>query len=245
MSAGNLTEANVINAVKTALTARGDLPNTDFKTTGGTQAKAIYENAVSKARTQYLAVLLSAQKTVLASGDLKEANAVQDEINDISGKAPGSTGSSINSLGAAANSTGAEELPANALIVEVLIDGPSELRVQKESLYWINELNAKPGHHSGKKEPTYLNGAAWLPEWGDPGSRGTDKSKPYPLPVRLDQGRLDFKLISVSTKRGDTGIETRDPIKARGVGSDYSVLIPDKQSGAKWYKFAIFPKGSR
>jgi hypothetical protein len=204
-------------------------------------AKESYHRAVERVagslRPAYVRELTALRADLTKAGKLADAVAVDHELKAQTAAAGAPAGTTANPA--------AKGLPAGALVIEALIDGPSELRVQRDSIHWLNEANAKPGRHNGKKEPTYVNDLPWHPEWENPADRGDDKSKPYPLPARFDSNRLDFKLISVSTSRGVAGIEQRDPIKARGVGSDYSVYIPDKLSGARWYKFAIFPKGAR
>jgi tetratricopeptide (TPR) repeat protein len=234
--------------LRDAFTRAGDLDSAvavdaEIKGQGKTQkpprlvaAKETYDAAVQRVvsgiKPAYLRELDKLKAELVRAGKLTEAIAVDSEIR----------AQDTGAVGAAASTPAA---PAGGLIIEALIDGPSELRVQKEGIYWINEANAKPGRHNGAKEPTYVNEVAWQPVWDDPADRGTDKSKPYPLAQRLDPGRLELKLLSVSSKRGDAGIEQRDPIKAKGVGSDFSVTIPDTLSGARWYKFALVPKGSR
>jgi hypothetical protein len=203
-------------------------------------AKESFNRAVQRVtdtlRPAYVRELTALRSDLTKAGKLAEAVAVDNEL-----KAQVATAS------APAGSAGspAAGLPSGAVVIEALIDGPSELRVQKDGIYWINVANAKPGRHTGKKEPTYVNDVAWQPEWKNPADRGDDKSKPYLLPQRLDSPRLDFKLIAVTARRGDAGLDTRDPIKTKGVGSEYSVYIPDLMSGSRWYKFAIYPKGTR
>jgi hypothetical protein len=61
----------------------------------------------------------------------------------------------------------ADTLPPSAIVIEALIDGQSELRVTKDSLYWIHTgASAKPGRHEKANEPTYVNGKPWMPVWG-------------------------------------------------------------------------------
>jgi hypothetical protein len=87
MQGGNLPEANAINAVKTALSAGQEPPPADFKSAAAIQAKTAYDAAVNRARAQDLSALQTAQKSVLASGDLNEANSLKSEIDEVSGKA--------------------------------------------------------------------------------------------------------------------------------------------------------------
>jgi hypothetical protein len=228
-AAGDLDSALLVDA---EIKGQGKAPKHPRLVTAKEKYDAAVQRVENSLKPAYIRELGKLKTDLTRAGKLTQALAVDAEI-----KAKDAT-----VAGVPASIPG---LPAKSLIIEALIDGPSELRVQKEDLYWINEANAKPGRHNGINEPTYVNEVAWQPEWENPADRGDDKSKPYHLPERVDPGRFDFKLISVSTKRGDPGIEQRDPIKAKGVGSDFSVSIPDKLSGARWYKFALVPKGSR
>jgi hypothetical protein len=228
-AAGDLDSAL---AVESEINGQGKEPRPPRLVTAKEKYDAAAQRVENNLKPAYIRELGKLKTDLTRAGKLTEALAVDAEIKaqdtSVAGAPPSTPG-----------------LPAKSLIIEALIDGPSELRVQKEDLYWINEANAKPGRHNGAKEPTYVNDVAWQPEWENPADRGNDKSKPYHLPERIDPGRLDLKLISVSAKRGESGVEQRDPIKAKGVGSDYSVYVPDKLSGARWYKFALVPKGSR
>ena len=135
-----------------------------------------------------------------------------------------------------------DALPANALVIEAFIDGPSELRVRKDGLYWINFDNAKPGKHDNANYPTYINGKAWQPGWKNARkARGADKSSVHATSSN-DPGKLELKLLAVTLARGQTGIEKRDEIKVSVVDQELSIIIPDGQSGARWYKFALIPK---
>jgi hypothetical protein len=92
MTGGDLTEANAINSVKTALNAGTEPPRTAFKGASAVQARSAYDATVAKARTQYVAVLQATQKTVLASGNLVEANAIQAELTAVTGSAATTSG---------------------------------------------------------------------------------------------------------------------------------------------------------
>lgn len=131
-------------------------------------------------------------------------------------------------------------LPAGGWVIEAYIDGPSELRIRTDGIYWVNGRNAKPGKHEGHNFPTYVGQEAWLPVWPHPESRGKDTSEPHAMKVS-DPGHLEFKLLMVGKERDSTGIEKRDEIKVAVVGQELSILIPDKQSGARWYRFALIP----
>ena len=127
------------------------------------------------------------------------------------------------------------------VIVEALIDGNSELRAKKNGIYWINAEDAKPGKHGGANFPTYVNGQPWHPVWANARKeRGHDKSSLHSMVLEPD--KMEFTLLTVSAARGGTGIEKRDEVKVTQAGEELSVFIPDTQSGARWYKFALRKK---
>ena len=88
--------------------------------------------------------------------------------------------------------------------VEAFVDGPSTLYVRRDGLNWTNGNNAKPGL---LREPTYVNGTAWMPKWGVPGQeRGFDRSNVSPL--TLNTLELSVELASNSKERGTDVIDT-------------------------------------
>ena len=87
------------------------------------------------------------------------------------------------------------------VIIETLIDGPSELRVKKDGIYWINGGNAKPGRHEGQEEPTYVNGKSWRPNWRESEKdRGVDRSATKSVDG-VDPSTTEFKLVMVGFAR--------------------------------------------
>lgn len=124
-------------------------------------------------------------------------------------------------------------------VIETLIDGPSELRVKKDGIYWINGGNAKPGRHDGQEEPTYVNGKSWRPNWRESEKdRGVDRSASKSLDG-VDPAKTEFKLVMVGFARDSVGIEKRDQIQITRKGDELSIVIPDSQSGSRWYRFEL------
>ncbi len=133
------------------------------------------------------------------------------------------------------------ETTPDEIVIEALIDGNSELRVKKTGIYWINAEDSKPGRHGGGNLPTYINGQPWHPVWGIPRKeKGYDKSSQHGM--MSEPEKLEFALLSVTAIRGGTGIDKRDEIKVTTVDGDLSIFIPDTQTGARWYKFALRKK---
>ncbi|MFZ4763547.1 MAG: SHD1 domain-containing protein [Roseimicrobium sp.] len=129
--------------------------------------------------------------------------------------------------------------PLGSVIIEALIDGPSELRVKKDGIYWINGENAKPGRHEGQEEPTYVDGKSWRPNWKNQrADRGVDRTATKSV-EGLDPTKVRFKLLSVTMTRDGVGIEKRDEITANLLQDEFSIRIPDSQTGSRWYKLAL------
>lgn len=127
------------------------------------------------------------------------------------------------------------------VVIQALVDGPSELRVTRQGLYWVNGANAKPGRHEGRNEPTYVNGVAWTPVWQhNEEERGIDKSEVYVLPA--ETLRLNVDLLSVGEKQDAEDIEVRTPIKVSSDSDEVAIIIPDPEPGPRWYKFRITPR---
>lgn len=135
-----------------------------------------------------------------------------------------------------------EPAPLDSVVIEALIDGPSELRVKKNGLYWINGGNAKPGRHFGQELATYVDGKPWRPNWKEPGKdRGIDRSTTKSV-EGVDPQKIEFKLLNVTPERGEPGIISRDPIQVRKIEDELSITIPDTQGGSMWYRFALVKK---
>lgn len=132
--------------------------------------------------------------------------------------------------------------PPNSVVIEALIDGPSELRVKKDGIYWINGGNAKPGRHEGREHPTYVDDKAWRPIWREAREdRGVDRCSTKVM-ANLDPDKLEFKLLNVSRNRGAPGLIKRDKIEVSKIDGEVSITIPDSQGGSMWYRFALIRK---
>jgi hypothetical protein len=128
------------------------------------------------------------------------------------------------------------------IIIETLIDGPSELRVKKDGVYWINGGNAKPGRHDGQEEPTYVNGKSWRPNWRESEKdRGVDRSATKSV-EGVDPAKTEFNLVMVGFARDSVGIEKRDEIQITRKEGELSIVIPDGQSGSRWYRFELIQR---
>jgi hypothetical protein len=127
------------------------------------------------------------------------------------------------------------------LTVQAYVDGPSELHVTTEGVYWVNGKNGKPGRLDGKNYPTYVNGVTWMPVWHFRNQeRGQDQSLVHI--VHSASVDFDFKLISVGYTKDDPETVKRSPITAQKEATEYVVQIPDPEPGAMWYKFTLTPQ---
>lgn len=139
-------------------------------------------------------------------------------------------------------SSAADSTQPIKFMIEVLIDGPSELRIKKDGIYWINGENAKPGRHEGQEVPTYVNGKSWRPNWKNSRQdRGVDRTATKSLDG-IDPTKVQFNLRMVGMTRDGSGIEKRDEIRTSMAGDEFSIIIPDSQSGSRWYRFELIQK---
>ena len=88
LAAGNLDEANAINAVRQDLAiTRQALSGLMFKTAQANQARIRYETAVAAAQKQYVAGLQSALKSAMTAGNLTESNTIDAELKALAASA--------------------------------------------------------------------------------------------------------------------------------------------------------------
>ncbi len=125
------------------------------------------------------------------------------------------------------------------LTVEAWVDGGSTLIVKRDGISWLNGNFAKPGE---LREPTFVNGKAWMPKWGIPTQgRGFDRSDVFP--ITLEAMDLNVELAGNMEKRGlDVVDPSRSPIAVKKHPNDIEIFIPDAQGGARWYKLVFRKK---
>ncbi|MEP6671040.1 MAG: hypothetical protein ABJF10_17905 [Chthoniobacter sp.] len=127
------------------------------------------------------------------------------------------------------------------LTIKAWVDGPSELRIKKNGIYWKNGENAKPGRQSRLNEPTYTNGKPWVPHWKKQHEdRGRDKSDT--LAMDIPSLNFDFKLVAVAEKFDGTGVEQRGSISVYMKDFELAIAIPDLEPGTRWYTFTLTPR---
>lgn len=123
------------------------------------------------------------------------------------------------------------------LVIEALIDGSTTLHVTRDGIYWRTHGVSKPGRWSGHNEPTYVNGAAWMPKWGKPSQdRGHDRSEPYR--VGLGTTDVEFEVLAIGSNRGGTAKEHR-VVATKQQGNEFVVTITDPEPDARWYRFVV------
>jgi hypothetical protein len=129
--------------------------------------------------------------------------------------------------------------PVTEFVIEALVDGNTTLHVTPNSMYWEVDKAAKVGKWHNAKEATYVNGQAWMPDWL-PDQGGFQKSQP--TEVAFGTIDLEYRLQAITDDRGEKGLLRRTPITAKTQNGEFVVDIPDKEGGAKWYKFLLRPK---
>jgi hypothetical protein len=126
---------------------------------------------------------------------------------------------------------------SSELVIEAYIDGPSTLHLTESGVYWTNGNSFKPGKWNHANEPTYINGVAWMPVWGNNKETGQDKSEPYVL--KWGSVDVNYRLIAVAEVRGENNLDRHLPITAKRDGVEFTVLIPDPEPGPRWYTFSL------
>jgi hypothetical protein len=58
----------------------------------------------------------------------------------------------------------------------------------------------------------------------------------------LNPTKTEFKLVMVGFARDSAGIEKRDQIQITRKGAELSIIIPDSQSGSRWYRFELIQR---
>ena len=129
--------------------------------------------------------------------------------------------------------------PVTEFVIEAFVDGNTTLHVTPTSMYWEVEKASKVGKWHNAKEATYINGQAWMPEWlPDQG----DSQKSQPTEVAFGTIELEYRLQAITDDRGDKGLLRRSATSGKVQNGEFVVDIPDKEGGAKWYKFLLRPK---
>jgi hypothetical protein len=124
------------------------------------------------------------------------------------------------------------------IIIKAYVDGPSELVVTTNGFQWRNGMHAKPGRLAGRNEATYINDAAWYPQWTKQAEdRGADTSDVFPWAIStLD---LDFELLAIGDTPEATTIEPRTAPTTSFAKGCLIINIPDPEPAARWYIFGL------
>lgn len=190
-----------------------------------------YRQAEDKLGNAYEVVV----KALTMEKKIREARAARNEFQSLS--------SERNAFESSAKPS-PKQRPLEQFFVEALVDGDSELCVTPIGIYWRSLGVAKPGRHGGRNEPTFVNGQAWMPQWGQANQeRGRDETALLPLAVGdLD---LEFEVMAVGQNRGDRGILARSPVGSRREENKLVVTIPDKNIGSVWYTIRFYRTRTR
>lgn len=125
------------------------------------------------------------------------------------------------------------------LRVRALIDGRSQLTVRGDSASWYHLDQAAPGRSGTSREPTYLNGTAWLPGWPDvPDAANRDcgcRSSRY---TGLERLRTEGRLVTVEVIEG----RGRAALVRHPAPGDETVTLElddDATPGPAWYEVVL------
>jgi hypothetical protein len=225
-------------------------PLRKLRDTYDTALKKIAEDAFRRndtARRKYLADLEALQKRITVSGNIDQALVVKAEkerlIAELVAQAPATPQPATPAKTSPPTPKpliAGRTKPVTEFVIEALVDGGTMLHVKPDSIFWEVEGASKPGMWDKHNEPTYINGKPWTPRWRPKTRNGPDTS--FSTPVPFGTTDLEYELLAVTDRRGDSGIQNRTPTEAKVEGREFIVRIPDRDSGGKWYKFVIRTK---
>jgi hypothetical protein len=131
-------------------------------------------------------------------------------------------------------------VPSDEIIIEAFIDDASELHILPDLIYWENtSKRAKPGRHSNRNEPTWINGRPWYPHWfRHEEIGGLDMSSQYGLSIKPP--RYAAELVAVGSSRRADRIE-RGSIEACRDGQSLIIRFKDLEYGPRWYRVRLYP----
>ncbi|RYG65735.1 hypothetical protein EON80_16800 [bacterium] len=120
------------------------------------------------------------------------------------------------------------------------IDGSDSIHIEGDKVWYIHHDWDLPGRNGGTKDPTYINGAEWQPNWD--GNNSDKFTLTSPLPSDSERTlKIDvLKLGGDALPRGkDSNITIRqNPIAANNY---HAVLHIDDNNdpGAHWFIFSV------
>lgn len=124
------------------------------------------------------------------------------------------------------------------ITIEALIDDTSELWIYPHRMIWHNLRDAKPGRIGGRKEPTWINGQAWIPTWYESDiDGGPDMSEPF----ALDIGTLDLtaELVAVGENRAETRIDRDAEVRTYKRDGAFVIRFEDVLAGPAWFRVRL------
>lgn len=119
---------------------------------------------------------------------------------------------------------------SRSLKVRAWIDGKSRLLVKGNQVSWQHISFDRPGLHTGRNEPTQINGVDWIPQWN--GMQSQPRSfDSFRLPDRKEVVRLEV-------------VEGRGSVRwiESGEGESFSGMIEfddEPQDHADWYEVEL------
>ena len=127
------------------------------------------------------------------------------------------------------------------LKVRALIDGRSHLVIQGNALYWKHYDYAAPGRQTPTDQPTYVNGASWLPSWPNKPNRenrdckGCESSRYTAIPALLQQNQtVGLNIIKAREKM--------KIVQQPAPGNQYTLIVEFNDTasgGSEWYEIGL------
>lgn len=114
------------------------------------------------------------------------------------------------------------------------IDGRSRLTLSGNSARWFHIKYAAPGRHSGKNEPTIINGKKWFPRWPHPGENYNCRC--HSSTFKKVVPRVPLKAVGFFFK----AVNCRDICSAKYSNGALVINFNDNPSSSDaWYKVKV------
>ena len=165
--AGDLKTIKSLQQLKESAEADGTI-SSDVTDASIVAAKARYNQEIQADNAQIADAYRQTIRDFTKARQIEQADKIQTEFDGLPELAQSGAGDAGKSRG--------------ALLVEANIDGDSELHLTKSGIYWKELGLVKPGMANRNHLPTYVNGKAWLPVWGNPRPGARRRSNPTSAP---------------------------------------------------------------
>ncbi len=118
--------------------------------------------------------------------------------------------------------------------VRAFVDGTSELVVRDGRVHWHHLQSSAPGRGGGHNEPTYIDGAPWVPEWPARNENTSCHCESSNSPIALsDDASRGPATVTCAEARGTVRV-TAQPTEANG--RETRITFEDPAAGPSWYE---------